>query len=155
MDWIVGCLLWVDELIWGPPLLMLILGVGIYFTVRLEGVQVLHLRRAFRWAFGRDDRRAEGDATHFQSLALQLMATVGAGNVAGISSAVATGGVGALFWMWLFALTSSATRYGEVCLAIKYRVKNDLGEMAGGPMYVLDRGLGWKKAAVFFGKATK
>lgn len=140
----------VHDWIWGTPLLLLILGTGIYFTIRLDFVQFRYLGYALRLAFTRHDDRAEGDISHFQSLMTALAGTIGIGSIAGVATAMLAGGVGALFWMVICALVGMSTRYGEALMALKYRVRDKRGEMAGGPMYAIEGGLNWKWLAVIF-----
>ena len=139
----------VDSLIW-QPLFLLLVGSGLFLTYRLKGIQFRRLGFALKLAFTRHDDVAEGDISHFQALMTALAATIGIGNIAGIATAVSMGGLGALFWLWVTAFIGMATKYSEAILAIKYRVLDDRGEMAGGPMYYLEAGLGWKKMAIAF-----
>ena len=121
----------------------LLVGTGVYLTVRLKGVQFHGLLHALYLAFiVRREKDAEGDISHFQALMTALAATVGTGNIAGVATAIFSGGPGALFWMWITGLFGMATKYGEAVLAVKYRTKDERGEMAGGPMYYLRDGLG-------------
>ena len=139
-----------NDWIWGTPLIVLLIVVGILITVRTRGVQFRHLFYAHKLAFVRHDDSAEGDISHFQALMTALAATIGIGSIAGVATAVASGGLGALFWMWVAAFFGMATKYGEAILAIKYRVVDENGEMCGGPMYYLERGLKSKGLAVLF-----
>lgn len=143
------------SLVYGPPLLLLIVGVGIYLTFLLRGMQFRYLPFALKLAFGKDkEKTSKGDISHFQSLMTALAATVGTGNLAGIATGIAIGGFGAIFWMWVTALIGMATKYSEAILAVKYRVEDTRGQMSGGPMYFIERGLGWKWLAssfAFFG----
>ncbi|WP_088102723.1 alanine/glycine:cation symporter family protein [Halalkalibacter urbisdiaboli] len=141
----------ISSFIWGPPLLILLVGTGIYLTFRLSFLQFSTLPYALKLAFSRkQDKNSEGDISHFQSLMTALAATVGTGNIAGVATAVVIGGPGAVFWMWLSALFGMATKYAEAILAVKYREKASNGEMAGGPMYYLEKGLGQKWLGVIF-----
>ncbi len=140
-----------------PFMVIILLGIGMYLTLRLGFIQVTRLRHGATVASGRyDDPDDEGDVTHFQALTTALSATVGIGNIAGVALAIHWGGPGALFWMWVTAALGMATKYSEVTLAQKYRVHEHEGEWAGtvsgGPMYYIERGLGpnWKWMAVFF-----
>ncbi|NGX54362.1 MAG: Amino-acid carrier protein AlsT, partial [Chlamydiae bacterium] len=142
-------LLQVDRWIW-QPLFVILIGTGLYLTYRLRGIQFRRLGYALKLAFTRHDDDAQGDISHFQALMTALAATIGIGNIAGIATAVAMGGLGALFWLWLTALIGMATKFAEATLAIQYRIKDDRGEMAGGPMYYIQRGLGWKRLAFCF-----
>lgn len=137
--------------VWGPPLLILLVGTGIYLTIRLSFLQFTMLPYALKTAFTKNqDKKSEGDISHFQSLMTALAATIGTGNIAGVATAVVIGGPGAVFWMWISALIGMATKYAEAILAVKYRIKDSNGQMAGGPMYYIEKGLGWKWLAVLF-----
>lgn len=140
----------ISGIVWGPPFLILILGTGIFLTIRLGFLQFSTLPYALKLAFSKQDKKSEGDISHFQSLMTALAATVGTGNIAGVATAVVIGGPGAVFWMWISALFGMATKYGEAILAVKYRVQDERGRMAGGPMYYIEKGLGWKWLAVLF-----
>ncbi len=140
----------VNEWIWGPPLLILMVVVGVYLTIRLRAVQIRHLWYAHKLAFTRSDDNGEGDITHFQSLMTSLAATIGIGSIAGVATAITVGGLGALFWMWMAGLFGMATKYGEAILAIKYRIIDEHKEMCGGPMYYLEKGLKSKFLGVLF-----
>ncbi len=131
------------SLMWGPWLLALLLGVGFYLTIRLRGIQVRSLFYAFRLTFSKE-RKGHGDISHFGALMTALAATVGMGNIAGVSTAIALGGPGAIFWMWMTGVVGMATKYAESFLAVKYRKTNSSGEISGGPMYYLEEGLGRK-----------
>ena len=129
--------------IWGAPMLVLLVGTGVFLTIRLRGVQFHGLLHGLHMALiVRREKGAEGDISHFQALMTALAATVGTGNIAGVATAVAAGGPGALFWMWVTGLFGMATKYGEAVLAVKYRTTDARGQMAGGPMYYLRDGLG-------------
>ena len=134
---------------WGPWLLILLLGTGCWLTFRLKGVQVRQLFYSLRLTFSKE-RGGEGDISHFGALMTALAATVGTGNIAGVSIAVALGGPGAIFWMWLTGLVGMATKYCEGFLAVKYRQVNHKGKFSGGPMYYLEKGLGQKWLAICF-----
>ncbi|WP_425452977.1 alanine/glycine:cation symporter family protein [Sinobaca qinghaiensis] len=141
----------VGGFVWGPPLLILLVGTGIYLTIRLSFLQFTMLPYALKTAFTKkQDKKSEGDISHFQSLMTALAATIGTGNIAGVATAVVIGGPGAVFWMWISALVGMATKYAEAILAVKYRIKDSNGQMAGGPMYYIEKGLGWKWMAVLF-----
>jgi len=140
----------ISGFVWGMPLIILLVGTGIFLTIRLRGLQVRQLGRALRIAFSREDTRAAGDISHFKALMTALAATVGIGNIAGVATAIAAGGPGAVFWMWMTAFFGMATKYGEAILAVKYRVVDEDGNMSGGPMYYLERGLGLKWLGVLF-----
>lgn len=146
----------VDEWVW-QPLFVVLVGTGLYLTYKLRGLQFRRLFYSLKLAFTRHDDEAEGDISHFQALMTALAATIGIGNIAGVATAVAVGGLGALFWLWVTSLIGMATKYAEAILAIKYRHVDARGEMAGGPMYYIERGLNWKWLAVafaFFGTIT-
>ena len=132
-----------SALVWGLPTIILLLGTGVYLTLVLRGVQFRQLGRALYLALVvRREEGAEGDISHFQALMTALAATVGVGNIAGVSTAIAAGGPGALFWMWITALFGMATKYAEALLGVHYREVDRRGNMAGGPMYYLSRGIG-------------
>lgn len=139
-------------LVWGPYMLVLIVGTGVFLTFRLLFWQFRMLPLAFKQVFGKHPKKHEGDISQFASLMTALSATIGTGNIAGVATACVLGGPGAVFWMWMTALFGMATKYGEGVLAVKFRIKNDKGEMSGGPMYYIERGLGakWKWLAVLF-----
>ena len=144
----------IDSLVWGPPLLILLVGTGIYLTLRLRLLQISRLSRAFRLIFvsGEDHH---GDVSSFAGLCTALAATVGTGNIIGVATAIKVGGPGALFWMWLAAFFGMATKYAEGLLAIKYRSKDAHGAVAGGPMHYILLGMGekWRPLAIFFAVA--
>ena len=131
------------KLMWGPWLLILLLGTGVWLSICLRGIQIRNLIYAVRLTFSKE-WDGEGDISHFGSLMTALAATVGMGNIAGVSTAVALGGPGAIFWMWVTGLVGMATKYSEGFLAVKYRYVNEYGEISGGPMYYLEHGLGQK-----------
>ena len=133
---------------------ILLLGVGIFFTVYLGFPQVRYFRHAWRILAGRyDDKDAPGDTTHFQALATALSGTVGTGNIGGVALALHVGGPAALFWMWATALFGMTTKFVEVLVSYKYRVVDEEGHMAGGPMYYMDRGMNMRWLAVLFAVA--
>lgn len=142
-----------DDMVWGAPLLILLVGTGIYLTVRLGLLQVLKLPKAFKLIFA--DDKGQGDISSFAALATALAATVGTGNIVGVATAIKAGGPGALFWMWIAAFFGMATKYSEGLLAIKYRTRDDNGEVSGGPMYYILNGMSkrWKPLAIFFAVA--
>lgn len=151
MDAITGFLDKASGIIWGPPLLVLLVGTGIYLTARLGFIQVRLLPYSLKQVFSRKhNKKAEGDITQFQALMTAMAATVGVGNIVGVATAVYMGGPGAVFWMWLAGFFGMATKYGEAILAVKYRVKDSKGQMAGGPMYYLEHGLKKKWLGVAF-----
>jgi alanine or glycine:cation symporter, AGCS family len=139
--------------LWGFPLLVLLLGGGVFFTFYSRFLPFLYLGHGVRVLLGKyDDERAPGEVSHFQALCSALSATVGMGNVAGVAIAVTAGGPGALFWMWVCALVGMATKFFTCSLAIMYRGKDDVGQIQGGPMYFIIEGLGpkWKPLAIMF-----
>lgn len=132
-----------STVVWGLPTIVLLLGTGVYLTLVLRGVQFRKLGPALWLALvKRKEEGAEGDITHYQALMTALAATVGVGNIAGVATAIAAGGPGALFWMWVTALFGMATKYAEALLGVHYREVDLRGDMAGGPMYYLSRGIG-------------
>lgn len=141
----------IGGIIWGPPLLVLLVGTGIYLSVRLGLIQLRLLPYALKLVFSKNqDKKSEGDISHFQALMTAMAATVGVGNIVGVATAVVLGGPGAIFWMWMAGFFGMATKYGEAVLAVKYRVKDANGQMAGGPMYYLEHGLKQKWLGVLF-----
>lgn len=128
---------------WGPPMLILLVGTGFWLTFCLRGLQFTKLGHALYLALikRKEDSDEPGDISHFQALMTALSATVGTGNIAGVATAIAIGGPGALFWMWITGLVGMATKYAEAILAVKYRVVDENGEMSGGPMYYISKGL--------------
>ncbi|EQB23806.1 sodium:alanine symporter family protein [Streptococcus equi subsp. zooepidemicus SzS31A1] len=141
---------WIDDLVWGAPLLLLLLGTGIYLTSRLGLLQVIKLPKAFRLIFAKNE--GQGDISSFAALATALAATVGTGNIVGVATAIKSGGPGALFWMWVAAFFGMATKYSEGVLAIKYRTKDANDQISGGPMYYILNGMGqkWRPLASLF-----
>lgn len=139
----------IDSFIWGAPLLTLLSGTGLYLTLRLGFIQIRYLPRALGYLF-KKDKGGKGDVSSFAALCTALAATIGTGNIVGVATAVQAGGPGAIFWMWLVALLGMATKYAECLLAVKYRVRDKNGFMAGGPMYYIERGLGIKWLAKLF-----
>ena len=139
---------YLNEFIWGPPLLILLFGTHLLLTFRLRFIQrftLLGIRLSFT-----KDRGGEGDISQFGALATALAATSGTGNIVGVATAITLGGPGAVFWMWITGVFGIATKYSEALLSVKYRVKTSDGTMLGGPMYALERGLGMKRLAVIF-----
>lgn len=146
----------VNNLVWGMPLILLLLGTGIYFTTHLKFIQFVRLKRAFSLIFKKNENQ-EGDVSSFQALCTALSSTIGTGNIVGVATAISAGGPGALFWMWISAFFGMATKYAEGVLAIKYRTKDENGQIAGGPMYYIEKGLHNKFLAslfAFFGVAV-
>ena len=148
-----------NNLVWGPPLLILLVGTGIYFTVKLGFLQITKLPLAFKYLFSKDEDqvKGDGDISSFAALCTALSATIGTGNIVGVATAVGTGGPGAILWMWIAAFVGMATKYAEGFLAIKYRECDENGQMCGGPMYYIEKGTGNKllaKLFAFFGLAV-
>jgi AGCS family alanine or glycine:cation symporter len=133
---------------WGWPLIVLLLGTHVYLTIRLRFIQ-RYLPQAIRLSLMRTSE-GDGDISHFGALTTALAATIGTGNIVGVATAIAAGGPGAVFWMWLTGVFGIATKYSEALLAVKYRVTCANGQMAGGPMYVLERGMNLKWLGVLF-----
>lgn len=142
----------IDSYVWGPPLLILLVGTGIFMTLRLGLVQVLRLPLAFRLIFSTGKNTDAGDVSSFKSLCTALAATVGTGNIVGVATAIHAGGPGALFWMWLAAFFGMATKFSEGTLAVKYREVDKNGNIAGGPMFYIKNGMGrqWKWLGALF-----
>ncbi|MGL5345532.1 MAG: alanine/glycine:cation symporter family protein [Plesiomonas sp.] len=140
----------VDNLVWGAPLLTLLVGTGVYLTLRLKLIQIICLPRAFSYMFRSESGQSAGDVSAFAALCTALSATIGTGNIVGVATAIKAGGPGALFWMWIAAFFGMATKYAECLLAVKFRVKDANGQMAGGPMYYIEQGLGLKWLASLF-----
>lgn len=141
-----------SSLLWGWPMIVLLLGTHLFLTVRLRFPQ-RKIFTAIRLSVSRDESSG-GDVSQFGALATALAATIGTGNIIGVATAVATGGPGAVFWCWLTGVFGIATKYAEALLAVKYRVQAADGRMLGGPMYAIERGLGWKWLAVLFAVFT-
>ena len=141
----------VDSFVWGPPLLLLLVGTGILLTLRLRLLQVTRLPMALKLIF-RAKNDGSGDVSSFAALCTALAATVGTGNIVGVATAVKAGGPGALFWMWMAAFFGMATKYAEGLLAVKYRTVDANGQISGGPMYYIEKGLGrkYRPLAVMF-----
>ena len=133
----------IDNFIWGPPLLVLLVGTGILLTIRLNLLQIFKLPKALNLIF-RAQNAGSGDIDSFKALCTALSATVGTGNIVGVATAIHAGGPGALFWMWMAAFFGMATKYAEGLLAVKYRETDEKGEIAGGPMYYIKNGMGEK-----------
>ena len=143
-------LAWLSGFVWGLPLIIFLVGTGIFLTIRISFFSFRMLPYSLKMLFKREDAKSEGDISHFQAVMTALAATVGTGNVVGVATAVVLGGPGAVFWMWMTALVGMATKYSEGILGVKYRQKNSKGEMSGGPMYYLEHGLGQKWLGVLF-----
>lgn len=141
----------INDFVWGPPLLILLVGTGVMLTIRLRLLQVIKLPKAIKLIF-KAENKGSGDINSFAALCTALAATVGTGNIVGVATAIGAGGPGALFWMWLAAFFGMATKYAEGVLAIKYRSVDSNGQVSGGPMYYIEKGLGkkFKPLAIFF-----
>lgn len=145
----------IGSIVWGPLLITLLVGAGLYFTVRLKFIQLREFFHGIRITLGFfDDPQHKGQISHFQALCTALSATIGTGNIAGVATAIALGGPGAVFWMWVTGLFGMAIKYASCGLAVKYRVILKDGSVAGGPMYYLERGLNMKWLAIFFAICT-
>ncbi|MDD3538993.1 MAG: sodium:alanine symporter family protein [Atribacterota bacterium] len=139
----------VDDFVWGPPMLIILAGTGLFLTIRLGFIQFKYTGYGWRLIFSgmsRKDKseKDEGEITPFQALTATLAATVGNGNIAGVATALASGGPGAVLWMWIIALVGMATKFCEATLGVKYRIKDKDGALAGGTMYFIEKGLGLK-----------
>ncbi|MGF1906243.1 alanine/glycine:cation symporter family protein [Aliivibrio logei] len=152
MNTLHNTLVTVDNFIWGPPLLILLVGTGIYFTFRLRIFQLRHLPTALKMVFSKEENesKGKGDVSSFAALCTALSATIGTGNIVGVATAIKMGGPGALFWMWLAAVFGMATKYAECLLAVKFRKTDSNGQMIGGPMYYIEYGMGNKWLAKLF-----
>jgi len=139
-------------IIWGPPMLILLVGTGLYLTFKLRGMQFWALGHAFKLIFQKEEN-AKGDISNFAALTTALAATVGIGNIVGVATAITMGGPGAVFWMWVTGLVGMATKYSEAILAVKYREKGSNG-YKGGPMYYLARGANMPVLAFLFALFT-
>lgn len=139
---------WLNGYLWGPPLLILLVGTHIFMTVRTGFIQK-HLGKAIKLSVTKDSE-SEGDISQFAALTTALASTIGTGNIVGVGTAIALGGPGAVLWMWLTGVFGIATKYAESLIAVKYRVKTEKGEMLGGAMYALERGLNAKWAGLVF-----
>jgi AGCS family alanine or glycine:cation symporter len=134
----------VRDAVWGVPLIVLLVGTGLYLTLLLRGLQFRKLWHSLYLAFfQRREEGAEGDISHFQALMTALAATVGTGNIVGVATAISAGGPGALFWMWVTGLVGMATKYSEAVLGVRFRETDIRGEKSGGPMYYLENGIRW------------
>lgn len=150
MDELESWLAYIKNLVWGPPLLILLMGTGIYLTIILRGMQFRYLWYAIKQVFAKQKADSKGDISHFESLMTSLAGAIGTGTIVGVATAIAIGGLGSMFWMWVTAFFGMATKYAESLLAVKYRVLDKRGEMSGGPMQYMENGLGWKWVAVLF-----
>lgn len=150
MDMLTSIFTTINGVVWGPLMLALILGVGLFLSIGLKLMPILKIGMGFRLMFdgtkAKEGEEKEGEIPPFQALMTALSATVGTGNIAGVATAIVLGGPGALFWMWMSALVGMATKYSEAVLAVKFREVDDQGNYAGGPMYYIKNGLGSKWA---------
>lgn len=156
MDKINEILTKINDVVWGIPLVLLILFCGLFLTIRLKGVQFRKLPHAFQKMFSKGTDEDDGEVSSFGALCTALSATIGTGNIVGVATAIVAGGPGALFWMWMAALVGMATKYSECLLAVKFRKVSDDGHIIGGPFYYIENGMGakWKwlaKIFAFFG----
>lgn len=153
MDWLMSVNSTINNIVWGPPILFLIVGTGIYLSVVTKFFSITKisyiLKNTLLKMFSKENK-GEGEVTAFQAVATALAATVGTGNIAGVATAIALGGPGAIFWMWLAAIVGMTTKFAEVVLAVNYREKTPDGRFVGGPMYYIEKGLKWKWLAVIF-----
>ncbi len=141
----------IDSIAWGPVTIILLVGTGVFITLMVKGIQLRKFFYAWGLISGRyDNPDDEGEITHFQALSAALSATIGTGNIAGVGTAVALGGPGAVFWMWVTAIFGMGLKYGECLLSLKYRTIHPDGTVGGGPMYYLEKGLGQKWLGVAF-----
>ncbi len=142
----------ISGFMWGPPLLILLVGTHIFLTIRLRFIQ-RYIGKAIRLSFSLR-KEGQGDISHYGALVTALAATIGTGNIVGVATAIAAGGPGAVFWMWITGVLGIATKYSEAVLAVKYRIQTPDGFMAGGPMYVLERGMKLRPLAIAFAAFT-
>jgi len=142
----------ISDFLWGSPItLLVLLGTGVYLTIRLRFVQLTGFKHSLQLISGKyNDPDDEGEVSHFQALSTALSATIGTGNIAGVATAISLGGPGALFWMWITAIIGMATKFTECTLSLKFREIDEDGQVAGGPMYTLLHGLKMKKTAMAF-----
>lgn len=140
----------INNLVWAPPLLILLIGTGIYLTILLKGMQFRYLWYAVKQAFIPQKHETEGDISQFEALMTSLAGAIGTGTIVGVATAVTVGGLGAMFWMWVMAFLGMAIKYAESLLAVKYRTLDARGEMMGGPMQYIEKGLGWRWMAILF-----
>lgn len=145
---------YIHQKVWGVPLLSLLIGVGVFLTYLLRGMQFRYFFHAFGLIFKKSNDKAAGDITPFEALMTAMASAVGTGSIVGVATAISSGGLGSVFWIWVMALISMAIKYAEALLAVKFRVTDRRGEMSGGPMYYIERGLGWKWLAYFFAIAA-
>ena len=135
---------WLNGIVWGVPMLVLILGVGLFLTVGLKFLTILKIPFGFKLLWAGRIPGGAGEISPFNALMTSLAATIGTGNIAGVATAIFLGGPGAVFWMWMTALVGMATKYAEAVLAVRYREEDEQGKFVGGPMYYIKNGLGKK-----------
>jgi AGCS family alanine or glycine:cation symporter len=152
VETITGAVGWLNGIVWGVPMLILILGVGLFLTLGLKLLTILKIPFGFKLLWEGRIPGGAGEISPFNALMTSLAATIGTGNIAGVATAIFLGGPGAVFWMWMTALVGMATKYAEAVLAVRYREKDERGKFVGGPMYYIKNGLGQKwgwMAAIF------
>ena len=137
MSNLMGMLTTIQSYVWGPPTLLLLIGTGLYFTIKLRGLQITKFPRAVRAIFEKESGTGsgEGDVSAFATLCTTMAADIGTGSIVGVATALRIGGPGSLFWMWISAILGMVTKYSESLLAVKYRVTDENNQMAGGPMF--------------------
>lgn len=144
----------ISNIIWGNYLMITLMGVGVFFTIITGGIQIkgfpLAIKELVKSIKGKNEIKGEGTLSSFQALCTALSSCVGNGNIVGVATAIASGGPGAVFWMWVAGILGMATKYAEIVIGMIYREKSDEGNYVGGPMYYLSKGLGWKKIGVLF-----
>jgi alanine or glycine:cation symporter, AGCS family len=152
MEIVTQAVTWLNGIVWGVPMLVLILGVGLYLTLGLKLLTILKIPFGFGLLWRGRHAEGPGEISPFSALMTSLSATIGTGNIAGVATAIFLGGPGAVFWMWMTALVGMATKYAEAVCAVRYRVKDERGKYVGGPMYYITNGLGenWKWLAICF-----
>ena len=141
MSNLMGMLTTIQSYVWGPPTLLLLIGTGLYFTIKLRGLQITKFPRAVRAIFEKESGTGsgEGDVSAFATLCTTMAADIGTGSIVGVATALRIGGPGSLFWMWISAILGMVTKYSESLLAVKYRVTDENNQMAGGPFTIIYR----------------
>lgn len=152
MEFMLTLLAQVNVIVWGPFMLAMLVGTGLFLTIRLKALPWVKTPESLKRLITPHDKKHHGDISPFKALMTSLSATIGTGNIAGVATAIAIGGPGAIFWMWMSALFGMATKYAEAVLAVNYREKNEHGQFVGGPMYYIKNGLSknWQFLAVLF-----
>ncbi|UCH01169.1 MAG: sodium:alanine symporter family protein, partial [Deltaproteobacteria bacterium] len=141
----------IGDFAWGPIMIVFLVGTGLYLTIRMGLIQVRGFKHAWALISGKYDKKEdEGEVTHFQALCTALSATIGTGNIAGVATAIASGGPGAVFWMWVTAVVGMATKFTSCSLSLFFRRFNEDGSVSGGPMYYLEKGLNQKWLGILF-----